>query len=225
MLFFLPLAALLLFWRAPIAAPARAAPPVHRRSRSSPSRRGPLRNAVVHQRFVPIASEGGVTFWTGNHREAIGEGDLAANPHLKLRNAGVPGRARRPLGGAARAALLPRGARASSRADPVWWLGLEARKLWYTLVPFGPSYRLHAPRYFWASAVSLLLAAAVRRSPGLSGRRPGRGRRPLLALAASTIAGRPGVLPARALPAARHGPGAHRRRRAARVARMACGLV
>ena len=44
------------------------------------------RNAAVYGRFVLVASEGGVTFWTGNHREARGEGDLAANPHLKPLN-------------------------------------------------------------------------------------------------------------------------------------------
>ena len=41
------------------------------------------RNAVVHERFVLVASEGGVTFWTGNHPLARGEGDLAANPELE----------------------------------------------------------------------------------------------------------------------------------------------
>ena len=51
-----------------------------------------LRNVAVHGRLVLIASEGGVTFWTGNHREAIGEGDLAANPHLTARNAGFRAR-------------------------------------------------------------------------------------------------------------------------------------
>ena len=37
-------------------------------------------------RFVLIASEGGITFWTGNNPRAIGEGDLAANPAMKQRN-------------------------------------------------------------------------------------------------------------------------------------------
>ena len=38
----------------------------------------------VHGRFVLVASEGGVTFWTGNHPRARGEGDLAANPQLEI---------------------------------------------------------------------------------------------------------------------------------------------
>ncbi len=144
-----------------------------------------VRNAVVHQRLVLIASEGGVTFWTGNHREAIGEGDLAANPHLKLRN--LEFRARHP--GLSEEALEPiyyREALGFIAADPVWWLGLEARKFWYTWVPLGPSYRLHAPRYFWASVLSLLVllpaaAAGLVRAP--AGTRPAA----LLTLAASTV--------------------------------------
>jgi 4-amino-4-deoxy-L-arabinose transferase-like glycosyltransferase len=155
-LFFLPAAALLLAWRAPdrgtglrraalfsVVAVAAIAP-------------WTVRNAAVHQRFIPIAASGGVNFWIGNHREAIGEGDLAANPHLKLRNAEF--RARHA--GRSEEELEPlyyREALGFIAADPPWWLGLEARKLWYTFVPFGPSYRLHSPRYFVASAVSLLL--------------------------------------------------------------------
>ena len=41
------------------------------------------RNYRHDGRLVLVASEGGVTFWTGNHPLAIGEGDLAANPTLK----------------------------------------------------------------------------------------------------------------------------------------------
>ncbi len=201
-LFFLPLAALLLLWRAPDRRTGlRRAAPVHGRWRSPRSRRGPCATPSSIGQFVPIASSGGVNFWIGNHREAIGDGDLAANPHLKLRNAEF--RARHA--GLSEEALEPlyyREARGFIAADPVWWLGLEARKLWYTFVPFGPSYRLHAPRYFWASAVSLLLllpAAVVRARPGPVGDAPGR------APDARRVdrPGRPGVLPARAFPAAR----------------------
>jgi len=42
-----------------------------------------VRNLRVYDRFVLVASEGGVTFWTGNHPLATGEGDMAANPDLK----------------------------------------------------------------------------------------------------------------------------------------------
>ena len=184
-LLFLPLAALLLVWRAPD-------------RRSGMQRAGlfvvlaiaaiapwTVRNAVVHRQFIPVAASGGVNFWIGNHREAIGDGDLAANPHLKLRNAEFRAR----YAGLTEEALEPlyyHEARGFIAADPVWWLGLEARKLWYTFVPFGPSYRLHAPRYFWTSAVSLLLllpAAAYGLVRAPSGTRPAA----LLTLAAATI--------------------------------------
>jgi hypothetical protein len=144
------------------------------------------RNAQVHGRFVLIASEGGVTFWTGNHREAIGEGDLAANPHLKLRNLEL--RARHP--GLSEEALEPiyyREAFGFIAADPLWWLGLEARKLWHTFVPLGPSYRLHSTLYFYASAASvfvLLPLAVIGLIQAPVATRPAA----LLTLAASSIA-------------------------------------
>lgn len=112
-----------------------------------------VRNAIVYQRFVLVASEGGVTFWTGNHREARGEGDLAANPHLKLLN--LEFRARHP--GLTEEQLEPiyyREALGFMAEAPARWLGLELKKLIYTWVPIGPSYRLHSPLYFWTSALS-----------------------------------------------------------------------
>ena len=184
-LFFLPLAALLLLWRAPDRRTGVRRAVLFTMLALAAIAPWTVRNAIVHRQFVPIASSGGVNFWIGNHREAIGDGDLAANPHLKLRNAEF--RARHA--GLSEEALEPlyyREARGFIAADPVWWLGLEARKLWYTFVPFGPSYRLHAPRYFWASAVSLLLllpAAAYGFARAASGTRP----TALLTLAMSTI--------------------------------------
>jgi 4-amino-4-deoxy-L-arabinose transferase-like glycosyltransferase len=53
-----------------------------------------VRNVVHHGRFVFIASDGGVTFWTGNNALATGEGDMAANPQLKFANQAL--RARYP---------------------------------------------------------------------------------------------------------------------------------
>jgi hypothetical protein len=42
-----------------------------------------IRNHRVYGRWIAVASEGGVTFWTGNHPLAKGDGDLAANPEIK----------------------------------------------------------------------------------------------------------------------------------------------
>jgi 4-amino-4-deoxy-L-arabinose transferase-like glycosyltransferase len=121
-----------------------------------------MRNVSSYGRFVLIASEGGVTFWTGNHREARGEGDLAANPQLKALNAafreGHPGLSEEAL-----EPLYYREAFGFIAEDPLRWAGLLARKAWFTIVPLGPSYRLHSARYFYASLVSygLVLALAL----------------------------------------------------------------
>jgi hypothetical protein len=185
MLFFLPLAVLLLVRRSPDAATGIRRALLFAVLAAAAIAPWTLRNAAVHGRVILIASEGGVTFWTGNHREAIGEGDLAANPHLKRRN--LEFRARHA--GLSEEALEPlyyREALGFIAADPLWWLGLEARKFWYTWMPFGPSYRLHSPLYFWASALSLLFVlplAVIGLVQAPVGTRPAA----LLALAASSV--------------------------------------
>jgi hypothetical protein len=130
------------------------------------------RNVRVYGRFVLVASEGGVTFWTGNHPLARGEGDLAANPAVKAaelefrrRHEGLPGEALEPL--------YYREALEHIRANPGWWTWLLAKKAFYTVVPVGPSYALHSARYRVASIVPYLLllpfaaagAARVRHAP------------------------------------------------------------
>ncbi len=115
-----------------------------------------VRNALTYGRFVLVASEGGVTFWTGNHPTAQGEGDLAANPDLKQLNREF--RARHAnLTEEQLESIYYREALDFIAHDPIHWLGLEARKLFYTWVPIGPSYRLHSPLYFWLSVASYVL--------------------------------------------------------------------
>lgn len=151
MLFFLPLAALWLFRqrRAALAvlligtALVTVAP-------------WTIRNVRVFHRFVLIASEGGVTFWTGNHPLARGEGDMAANPDIK--RAEIAFRQARP--GLTPEELEPeyyREALGYIASHPWWWLGLLARKALYTALPIGPSYTLHSTAYWAASVVSYLL--------------------------------------------------------------------
>ena len=121
------------------------------------------RNWQEYGRPILIASEGGITFWTGNHPLASGEGDMAANPAIKRDNQRL--RAAHP--GLSPEALEPiyyREAFGAIAADPIRWVGLLARKAFYTVVPVGPSYTLHSTRYFVASVVSytaLLVAGVV----------------------------------------------------------------
>jgi hypothetical protein len=105
---------------------------------------------------VLVASEGGVTFWTGNHPLARGEGDLAANPDLKLAELEF----RRAHPGLTAEQLEPlyyRDALSFITHHPVAWIALVARKALYTLVPIGPSYTLHSTRYWAASVISYLV--------------------------------------------------------------------
>jgi len=145
------------------------------------------RNYAVYGRPVLIASEGGITFWTGNHPLAIGEGDLAANPAIKRDNLRV--RAAHP--GWTPEELEPvyyREALASIAAAPLRWLTLLPRKVFYLFVPVGPSYTLHSSRYLVASVASwgLLLPMAIAGLVvlGQGGRLP----RGVLLLAASAVA-------------------------------------
>jgi hypothetical protein len=145
-----------------------------------------IRNTLTYGRFVAVASEGGITFWTGNHPLAIGEGDLAANPALK--HANVAFRARHAgLDAEALEPLYYREALSWIRAHPFDWLALEARKLFYAVVPVGPSYRLHSPLYIWGSVLPYLsaLVAAIMGAIRLARRR--RLPTPLLLLAGSTL--------------------------------------
>jgi hypothetical protein len=131
-------------------------------------------NYARHGRFVLVATEGGVTFWTGNNALARGEGDMAANPAIKRASqalaAAHPGLTEDQL-----EPVYYQEAFAWMRAHPGAWLRLEARKLFFLIVPVGPSYTTHSRRYFVASVVSyglILFAAAV--GLGRGGRRWGR---------------------------------------------------
>jgi 4-amino-4-deoxy-L-arabinose transferase-like glycosyltransferase len=145
-----------------------------------------VRNAREYGRVVLVASEGGITFWTGNHPLAVGEGDLAANPQLKRENVAL--RARHP--GLTPEELEPiyyREALQFIRERPGAWAALMARKAFYTVVPVGPSYRLHSALYFGASVASYLavLPFALMGLARLA--RAGRLPAPLLLLAASSL--------------------------------------
>jgi 4-amino-4-deoxy-L-arabinose transferase-like glycosyltransferase len=111
-----------------------------------------MRNARLHGRLVIVAASGGVNFWTGNHPLAIGEGDLAANPAIKAANLAFR---------AAHPGLTPEQLEPLYYADAFAWIRsspgeaawLLARKLFYSIVPAGPSYRLHSALYIWGTVL------------------------------------------------------------------------
>ena len=156
MLFFVPLAAMWMVWKRNVRAAvlfvavalACVAP-------------WTIRNARVYGRFVLVASEGGVTFWTGNHPLARGEGDLAANPELKRAELAFRNRYAE-LTAEEREPLYYREAFGWIRAHPADWATLMLRKAFFTVVPFGPSYTLHSTKYVSASAGAYLLLLPLR---------------------------------------------------------------
>ena len=132
------------------------------------------RNVAHYGRPVIVASDGGVTFWTGNNALAIGEGDMAANPHLKIANKEL--RARYP--GLNEEQMEPIYFRESftwMREHPVDWLVLMTKKVFYLIVPIGPSYTLHSPRYYVASLITLVVLVPMA-AIGLRRLGPRRGR-------------------------------------------------
>jgi 4-amino-4-deoxy-L-arabinose transferase-like glycosyltransferase len=124
-----------------------------------------VRTSMTHARFVPVASEGGVTFWTGNNALARGEGDLAANPEIKREQERL--RLAHPdLTEEQMEPVYYREAFQWIRNHPVDWIVLEMRKAFYLVVPSGPSYTLHSRLYLLGSILSYALifvmaAAAV----------------------------------------------------------------
>ena len=145
-----------------------------------------LRNAQEYGRFVPVASEGGVTFWTGNHPLAIGEGDLAANPRIK--EAELAFRKSHPgLTAEELEPLYYRDALSTIADHPGWWIGLLARKAFYTFVPIGPSYRLHSTAYQLGSVLPYVLLAPLALLGALRLAHRGGAATPLLLLAASVV--------------------------------------
>jgi 4-amino-4-deoxy-L-arabinose transferase-like glycosyltransferase len=137
-----------------------------------------IRNVAHYGRFVLVASDGGVTFWTGNNALATGEGDMAANPSLKIESMRLRG-LHPDLNEEQMEPVYYREALHWIRTHPADWLVLMARKAFYLVVPIGPSYTLHSRRYYAATVLSVAillplaaiglwrLGAARRRTPGL----------------------------------------------------------
>jgi 4-amino-4-deoxy-L-arabinose transferase-like glycosyltransferase len=145
-----------------------------------------VRNVRVYDRLVLIASEGGVTFWTGNNPLAGGEGDLAANPAIKeaelalrQRHAGLSPEQMEPI--------YYREALTWITEEPGRWLLLELRKAFYTIVPIGPSYAVHSARYRFASIVPYLMVLPFALPGAIRLWRSARRPTPLFLLAGSAV--------------------------------------
>ncbi|NKB87647.1 MAG: hypothetical protein GKS06_05450 [Acidobacteria bacterium] len=109
--------------------------------------------SVTTDGFVPIASEGGITLWTGNNDLAIGDGDMSANPAIEARNEEIRaehvGKNPDEMDHVYRALAID-----YVLQNPLDWLVLEVRKFIYTWLPIGPSYLQHSGRFLWLTWVS-----------------------------------------------------------------------
>jgi 4-amino-4-deoxy-L-arabinose transferase-like glycosyltransferase len=118
------------------------------------------RNYAVHHRWMIVAADGGVTFWTGNNPLAVGEGDMAANPLIKQANQ-VLRSAHPDLTEEQMEAVYYREGLVWIARHPVDSLVLEVKKLFHSVIPVGPSYRLHSARYVVASVVPYSVIALL----------------------------------------------------------------
>ncbi|MFB3853315.1 MAG: glycosyltransferase family 39 protein [Vicinamibacterales bacterium] len=169
MLLFLPLAFIWLLWRRKLALAALLAA-------GAVCGLAPwaARNFAADRTFRLSAARGGINFWIGNNPLARGEGDMAANPEVK--RASLALEAAHP--GASPAEMdrvYYREAFDYIAREPVSWAKLLGRKLFYTVVPAGPSYTLRSPRYMYASVASygLLFIAAIPGAAWLARKRRG----------------------------------------------------
>lgn len=118
------------------------------------------RNFRVHGRFVPVAAEGGVTFWTSNNPLATGDGDLAANPSVKYEWLRLEQRFA-SLSLADKDRAYYREALAFIASHPIRFLWLECRKLFYLFVPIGPSMWVFSLRHRLASYLAYAPLALI----------------------------------------------------------------
>src|SRR5262249_27351982 len=91
-------------------------------------------------RFVFVASEGGVTFWTGTHPAYRGDGDLASNPEVQVDYRNLLQQSPNLTPGQ-RESIFRQQAWQNIAGNPGRYLITEVKKLFYWFLPFGPSIR------------------------------------------------------------------------------------
>jgi 4-amino-4-deoxy-L-arabinose transferase-like glycosyltransferase len=122
-----------------------------------------VRNYTVQKKFILIASEGGITFWTGNNPLAVGDGDMAANPQIKKannnlrKNHGYPSPAEMER-------IYYHEALKFIKTEPVSFIALLVKKSFYFWFPIGRSMSLFSLKHQLASHLSyfpILLLAGI----------------------------------------------------------------
>lgn len=92
-------------------------------------------------RWIFVASEGGVTFWTGTHPAYSGDGDLAENPAVQQEYRQLLAQTPHHTS-SQREQSYWRLAKQNIFAGPARYCVLELKKLFYWILPVGPSVRM-----------------------------------------------------------------------------------
>jgi len=122
-----------------------------------------IRNYIAYGRFILITAEGGITFWTGNHPEAVGEGDMGANPKIKIDYVNLREKYRN-LSYEEMEKIYYRLAFSYILSHKRWFLILLAKKIFYFFIPVGPSIlkaSLHHRLISWLSYFPLFFLAIL----------------------------------------------------------------
>jgi hypothetical protein len=116
----------------------------------------PVYNVLEHGRVIFLSSRGGPNFWMGNNALALGDGDVSSNPPMAHEYVTLiqnnPTLTAEDL-----ERLFYRRAGEFIRAHPLQWAALLAKKAFWFVVPFGPSYRSRSGLFFASQAASWLL--------------------------------------------------------------------
>jgi 4-amino-4-deoxy-L-arabinose transferase-like glycosyltransferase len=119
------------------------------------------RNYIAYNRFVIITAEGGITFWTGNHPEAVGEGDMGVNPEIKIDYVNFRERYKH-LTYEEMEPIYYRRALSYILSHKMWFIALLFKKLFYFFIPIGRSILNASPAHrliSWGSYFPLFALA------------------------------------------------------------------
>lgn len=109
----------------------------------------PAYNILAHDRVILMSSRGGPNFWMGNNALAIGDGDVASNPAMAHEYLTII-EGNPELSPDELEKLFYRRSVQFIREQPLQWASLLVKKVFWFVVPFGPSYQSRSP-LFWAT--------------------------------------------------------------------------
>ena len=115
-----------------------------------------LHNYLTRDAFVMVSSRSGPNFWMGNNALATGDGDVSDHPQMKAEYERII-RENQDRTPEQLEAVFYDKAGEYIRDNPLEWVWLNVRKVFFLFVPFGPSYASHSLLFRITQAASYLL--------------------------------------------------------------------